>query len=137
MEYLCFSAKNPYVLQDRWIASLSDGTTIFEDKTPGIESAWRRLGRYLLDEDLRITSLRLEAYGKSVHIGYLFDGTIDGYWQANKIASSLNGPVQDLYWKGAGYISGGQIYIVWIRQDGLIESETRPANGDRGNIYNR
>lgn len=57
--YLARSA-NQFVKPVRWIASLSNGETIFEDKKPGERSAWERLAEYIRINNLAITRLRLQ-----------------------------------------------------------------------------
>lgn len=131
---LAFSSKHPHVQQNRWIASLSDGSTVFEDKTPGLKSAWIRLSDYLRSNNLAITNLRLECYGQRITLIPAREG-IDGYWQSSKICSMLNGPVVEFYWRGVGYIKDGMIHITWVGQDGSITQETRAAENDAGNIF--
>jgi hypothetical protein len=62
-----FSSKHPHVPKtERWLVSLSDGRTVFQDKTPGENSAWSRLKEWVTSTDLHITNVRLEAYGRKV-----------------------------------------------------------------------
>ena len=49
---------NKFVPKSRWIASLSNGETIFEDYRDGLEPAWVRLGEYVVENGLSITNLR-------------------------------------------------------------------------------
>lgn len=51
------------VPKNRWIASLSNGETIFEDRSPGLPPAWERLAQYVKENDLSITRLRAEVCG--------------------------------------------------------------------------
>jgi len=51
------------VPKNRWIASLSNGETIFEDRSPGLAPAWERLAQYVEENDLSITMLRAEVAG--------------------------------------------------------------------------
>lgn len=57
--YLARSA-NQFVKPVRWIASLSNGETIFEDHKPGENSAWERLSKYVKANSLSITRLRFQ-----------------------------------------------------------------------------
>lgn len=50
----------------RWIASLSDGTTVFENYIPQIRLAWMRLKAYLAETGIEITRLRLQC-GDQLH----------------------------------------------------------------------
>jgi len=132
MTSLAFTSKSPYVPsveQGRWIASLSDGQTIFEDKTPGERSAWVRLREHLEVHKLKITSLRLEAYGRrAITIPYRNeDGEkqVNGFWQSSRIGAFLNSNMPQLAWRGIGYIRHRRIYITWIAADGSISQEER------------
>jgi len=73
--YLAKTA-NSYVKPVRWIASLSNGETVFEDHKPGERSAWDRLGAYVRANCLAITRLRLQVDNLEVplpakSIGYI------------------------------------------------------------------
>lgn len=132
---LAFSSKNPFVPtpeQGRWIASLSDGTTVFEDKTPGEPSAWSRLRKYLELHNLKITNLRLEAYGRRAYILPYKDENgvpqINGYWQATSLTAWLNVAAPEFYRRGIGYVKYKTIYIAWIDQNGNHSIEERPLD---------
>ena len=147
---LAFSSKHPYVPtpeQGRWIASLSDGSTVFQDITPHESSAWTRLRRYVELHGLKVTNLRLEAYGRRVMlIPYQDDEDrpqLNGYWQASKMGAFLNANVVDAQgqpiepqWRGIGYIKNTEIIITWVDNDGNVTQEVRPLftvndNGER------
>jgi hypothetical protein len=49
-----------FVPKNRWIASLSNGETIFEDARKGMTPAWERLGNYCRYNKLAITKLRVQ-----------------------------------------------------------------------------
>lgn len=57
----------------KWVATLSDGTTAAEytgewQIIPGERKPWVRLCQYALDNDLHITSLRLNFKGRTIHL---------------------------------------------------------------------
>lgn len=57
----------------RWIATLSDGTTAVEHTgeykiVPGERKPWVRLTKILAENDLHLTSLRLNFRGRTVHM---------------------------------------------------------------------
>jgi hypothetical protein len=61
---LCF-ANTPAVPRCRYLISLSDGTTVFEDHTPGIPTTWNRLLQYVNEkrrsgENLTINRIRVQ-----------------------------------------------------------------------------
>lgn len=57
--YQLSKSADEFVPENRWIASLSNGETIFEDSRP-IEPSWVRLASYLKDNDLSITGFRVQ-----------------------------------------------------------------------------
>lgn len=146
---LAFSSKHPFVPnphQDssvsRWIASVSDGTTVFEDITPHERSAWRRLRDYLAVNKLKLTNLRLEAYGHKVillpHKDVNGDAQINGYWYSkfNSALLTEGGNFQNSGC-GIGMIKGREVYITWITADGTTYQEIRPYKADdQANIIN-
>ncbi len=70
-----------FVPKSRWIASLSNGETIFEDIRDGMEPAWVRLSEYVEENDLSITNLRAQfESGKSVPL----PAGQEGYGQKKK-----------------------------------------------------
>jgi len=132
---LAFNSRHPHVTRgNRWIASLSDGTTVFEDITPKQKSAWRRLKDYIQENDLQITNLRLEAYGKFITLlKYKSDHgevQIDGYWQSSKIGAFLGGVSGEINWRGIGFIKDEQVNIIWVDDSGNITSELRDFHED-------
>jgi len=144
---LAFNSKHPYVLnpQDpggyRWIASLSDGTTVFEDITPGVLSAWHRLRQHIELHDLKVTNLRLEAYGRNLTLVPYEgeDGTpqINGYWYSKQIQAIIGGQVLELKSIGIGFVKGKKVFITWVNERGDIRQEERDyIEGDRATIIN-
>ncbi len=131
---LSFSAKSPYVQSDRWIAQLSDGTTVFQDKIPGEKSAWLRLAEHTRDKKLRITCLQLEAYGSTV---LLNNKDVIGWWQSSKIGVIVPHYNIDITYQGIGVVINDIIHIVWIDQDGNLSEEKRTVkSNDLAIIYN-
>lgn len=132
MVNLSFRADGNCVESNRWIASLSNGTTVFEDRIPNIPSAWIRLQEYLKSEKLYITRLRLQAYGLLVQLPPLRseDGLIqlDGYWHSKQITAFLDPNLPQTLDYGIGFIKGDFLYIKWIRQNGSVEDEIRGYN---------
>ncbi len=146
---LAFNSKHPYVPNPskdpgatRWIASLSDGSTVFEDRTPNEMSAWIRLSNYIKLHRLKITNLRLEAYGKRVvlipHKSTDNIAQLNGYWHSRRINSLLDGSgVKEYYDCGIGYLKAFEVFITWVSQDGTIRHEIRPYKpNDKAIIIN-
>lgn len=134
---LAFSSKHPFVPNTsknanatRWIASLSDGTTVFEDVTPGETSAWMRLRQYVSVNNLKVTNLRLEAYGHRVVLMPYKDEygnpQINGYWQSKKFGALLNASeIGQIQWTGIGLIKGREIHVTWIDHFGNVSYEIK------------
>jgi hypothetical protein len=139
---LAFNSQHPHVKKgDRWIASLSDGTTVFEDKTPGLESAWIRLKKYIVLHNLEITNLRLETFGRFVKLlSYRTDDgrvQIEGYWQSSRIGAFFGAYTNEVNWRGIGYIKNNEVNIIWIDDRGSITHEVREfSSGDAAAILN-
>jgi hypothetical protein len=134
---LAFNVKHPYVSKDRWIASLSNGQTVFEDRTPGAPNAWKRLREYVCENNLQITQLRLQAFGKHSQCMPYKDEAgkpqLNGYWYMEKAERFLmfgGGPVPTKMAKGIGYVQDGVLYICWIHEDGIMTHTKRPAKRD-------
>jgi hypothetical protein len=128
---LAFNTRHPHVRRDnRWIASLSDGTTVFEDATPGEPAAWKRLRHYVRANSLQITNLRLEVYGQAVTMVSMKDGA-EGYWHCNGMGGFIG--ISEWKSRGVGYVKGDKVYITWLRNDGTVTGEIRDLDpGDIG-----
>jgi hypothetical protein len=134
---LAFNSKHPFVPNpskdyraSRWIASLSDGSTVFEDTTPNMPSAWHRLKEYVKLHNLKITNLRLEAYGHLVMLvpykGPNDISQINGYWHSKKIGALINANItQEFNWRGIGFVKGKEIHITWVDSEGIISHEIK------------
>jgi len=146
---LAFSSKHPFVPNPakdstvtRWIASLSDGTTVFEDVTPQEISSWLRLREYVRLHGLKITNLRLEAYGRRVLLVPYRDAEdcpqINGYWHSKKMHALMtaSGIIEGREC-GIGYVKAREIIITWVNQDGTVRQEIRPyKENDLATIIN-
>jgi len=51
---------NEFVPKTRWVASLSNGETIFEDYRSDEEPAWKRLALYVDENGISITGMRAQ-----------------------------------------------------------------------------
>lgn len=86
---------------NRWIASLSNGETIFEDCKPGEEIAWDRLRKYVHQNGLSITQLRVQFQNNSE---VKLPANQEGYIQKKKAWSTGSTCGQAFC---IGYASGG------------------------------
>ncbi len=135
MTNLSFRADCLGVETDRWIASLSDGTTVFEDRIPNMPSAWIRLQQHCRNNALNITRLRLQAYGVLVQLPPWKNKEgmpeLDGYWHSKQITAFLDPSYPQSLAYGIGFIKGNLIHIKWIKENGIIEDEVRGYHKDK------
>lgn len=92
---------NEHVPENRWIASLSNGETVFEDNMPGLKNAWERLRDYVEENGLSLTQLRVQfKNGSEVKL----PPNQEGYFQKKKAWSmgSVGGMAHCI-----GYVGGG------------------------------
>lgn len=98
-----------WVPRNRWIASLSNGETIFEDARP-LNPAWERLERYCDENNLSITGLRAQVDGLEVKM----PKNQEGYIQKKKMwtTGATSGKVLCI-----GYCQGGLALIDELGED--------------------
>lgn len=120
---LSFNITDPYVGNDYWIAHLSDGSSVFEDKTPNIDSAWQRLFKYIQETDFSIVYLQMVYCDTHVTT----PPGQEGYFQS-KIYSALMLPENpiEIISHGIGYLKDGNINIQWVYPNQGIADEVRP-----------
>jgi len=146
---LAFSSRHPHVPNpkndpsvSRWIASLSDGSTVFEDTTPHERTAWARLRDYVDIHKLKVTGLRLEVYGRRILLVPYKDDEgrpqLNGYFQSKRISALMGvGGVFETQDSGIGYLKGKHVTISWVHPDGSVSQEIRPyKEGDLAVIVN-
>lgn len=109
---------NEFVPPNKWIASLSNGETIFEDCKPGEENAWLRLSKYLELNDLSITQLRLQFHNGS----------------EIKMVSNAQGYVQKKKAWSVGFTGGSKYCIGYVDSGLSLIHEVSPAM-DSVSIY--
>ena len=133
---LAFRADAPGVPKARWIASLSSGETVFDNVISGDIAAWRRLRKYLQENNLQITMLRYQtADGKIIKLPSTKEQNIQGYWHAKR--QTVGTHIVNRTDVGIGYIKDGILHIYWVLPKGSVEVMTRPyQNKDIGGILN-
>jgi len=87
-DYMLAKKVREDVPKNRWVASLSNGETIYENIIKGEIPAWVRLAEYCEDHDLSITALRLNIANTTVHV----PSGKEGYIQ-KKVAWTLSGVI--------------------------------------------
>ena len=64
------------VPKNRWVASLSNGETIYDDNKKNAPSAWERLKLYLDKNNLNVTMLRLQINNEIINLPRNAEGYI-------------------------------------------------------------
>lgn len=105
-----------FVPKERWVASLSNGETVYDDIRP-IEPAWKRLGDYCKVNDLHVTCLRMFVAGAEIKL----PSGKDGYFQ-KKIA-----------WGFSTGLSGRKLCIGYL-ENGLTLTHAVDSSGDSRTI---
>jgi hypothetical protein len=92
------------VPSSRWIASLSNGETVFEDAIKGVAPAWERLALYVQKNRLAITKLRVQMGSLEVDL----PSHQEGYIQKKRVMSAGGITAKKLC---VGHVQGGAAVI--------------------------
>ena len=118
--HLCKSCSDEHVPLGHWIASLSNGETIYEDECPDECRCWVRLHDYCKENNLKITQMRWQ-YQHRTHVS---KANADGYVLSRKMRSyGTVSSSQDFC--GIGYINGDMVYITFVSVGGHSFREER------------
>lgn len=93
------------VPETRWVASLSNGETIYENNLKDRIPAWERLGQYCKDKELSVTNLRLQIAGQEIKLPPHQDGYIQ-----KKVAWTVSGVLSGVR-HCIGYVQGPHCLI--------------------------
>jgi len=96
-----------------WVASLSNGETIFETATvPGELSPWQALRKHCEDNDLWITQIQLQIAGKT----WVGKKGADGYcfFRDAIIAGYVGGNPNEKHYAGIGSVVGDEVHCTVI-----------------------
>ena len=95
-----------------WIANLSDGSTIVEQKKEeGGPTPWRRLLIHCKENNLQVTGLRLVV--NNVTVNALPPKACDGYFQAYEVMKMIFKGTSR-HRQGIGSVVGDKVYIMWV-----------------------
>lgn len=107
-----------------WIASLSNGETVFEQiGEPGELSAWQSLLKWCRENPVRITQMRLQRGGVTA----ASMPNAEGYFQAYESRTSGR-TLQTTTVQGIGAVIGDSVYIVWLNEQGHVWQDVRPLS---------
>lgn len=104
---------SPTVNRDGWQCHLSDGSLFTQDDAPGHLSAWNRLKDHCTNQNVHIIRMFLTVGQITIEVV----GNAAGYWQAQKMAVSMDDPSDDpqRHWRGIGHVDrNGIVQIRWL-----------------------
>lgn len=123
--YYLSTSTNSDTPEIRWIASLSNGITVYDSRniddiaTP---SAWLRLKKFCADHKVSITQLRLQYHDLMITLA----PHAKGYFFARRmmvLANVLNSFEEKAI--GIGHLDKNVLKINWFNDGGLIQVESR------------
>lgn len=108
-----------------WVATLSDGSCVYQDDGRRGEPAWVCLSRYLAESFLRITCFRLKF--RSEWLSAVPDD-MPGYFFSRGVGATLGGPAQNFYAVGwVGYdLARLHVRKVHVPELAVFHEEERP-----------
>jgi len=130
MDYYLSKSADEFVPQNRWVVSLSNGETIFEDSRP-IAPTWARLAEYVEENGLSITGFRVQfKNGLEVKI----PSGQEGYIQKKK--AWITGGTGGVKWC-VGYCQGNRALIHEVSSDKDSRSIYCEDPGEPWTIYKK
>lgn len=121
--HLCKHADDEHVPAGRWIASLSNGETIYEDCDPNEDRCWVRLGQYCKDNNIKITQMRWQY----AHMEHISTKDAEGYCIVRKMRS-YGTAISTQEFCGIGYIKDDIAYLMYLSSSGNSFREERHVN---------
>ena len=118
-----------FVPKNRWIASLSNGETIFEDLRKNESPAWERLGNYCREKSLAITKLRVQLGALEVEL----PANQLGYIQKKKMIAT--GSWSKKQWAVGHVDELGKSLLHYIAPDRSSVSKIEGDPGEPWTIY--
>jgi len=114
----------------RFLASLSDGTTVIQDAPNGQPHAWLRLVDYVKQNNLNITGLRLVYKNHQITLpsnqnGYYFSKRIMTVYPGNNSQTHI----------GCGYLNQDGINVIWCLEDDIREQRNELMPETKGGNF--
>lgn len=109
-----------------WIASLSNGETVFEQPpVAGEKSSWQKLLDRLTAENLKMTGLQLQGNGLTLVCDY--HKKVQGYCMAYEVLQIMFRNITKKM-QGVGTIQNDLVFMTWIDDNGTVKQEIRPLS---------
>lgn len=109
-----------------WIASLSNGQTVFEEPpVPGEKSSWQKLLDRLAAENLKITQLRLQHGGLVIVCDH--HKKIQGYCMAYEALKIMFRETEQRF-QGIGSVMNDMVFMTWTDGNGHVRQDIRPLS---------
>ena len=118
-----------FVPKCRWVVSLSNGETIFEDARKDIPPTWERLSIYVKENKLAITKMRVQLGPLEVSI----PPNQKGYVQKKKVMST--GSWSKKQWVVGHVATNGKALLHYIAEDRSSVSKIENDPGPPWTIY--
>ncbi len=117
-----------------WVASLSNGETVFEapasEQVAGERLPWGQLFERCMEEGLWVTQLQLQLHGRTI-VGiknadgycYFIDYRADGW-----LGAGNSGPANETRHNGLGSVVGNTVYCTLVDEQGQSWQDSRPLS---------
>lgn len=122
--------QSKYLDETLWVATLSDGTTAYQDDgRPGLDerSAWVRLRRHCLETGVRVTGISLRFRSRTVVAAP--EGAAAYFFRKNIVGFASGGANQHCYLVGWQEEPGGPVKVVRWRVPELVPTSLPGEDG--------
>lgn len=119
--------------QIRWMASLSNGETIYEDERTDLpKRAWERLKEYIKEQNVSITNLRLQRGADIIEV----PANQKGYCCGKKIQVIAPPGSQTFNWKCVGWLDNDNIcHLLWARIPEFMQRESEQRTSEKAGFF--
>ncbi len=119
--------------QIRWMASLSNGETVYEDDRKDLEEpAWERLKEYVKEENVSITNLRLQRGADIIQV----PANQPGYVCGKRIQAVAPPSPLTFHWKCVGWLDDDNVcHITWARIPEFMQRETEQRTPEKAGFF--
>ena len=116
----------------RYVVSLSDGTTVYQDEIPHLERSWQRLCKYIKLNDLQIVDLKLCRESKSItipgqnHRGYCYGNKGTAVWLTGVTEIS----------QCVGWLDENDMcHLIWVKLPKFVETTIEVRSAEKAGFF--